>query len=173
MQAADQAAETRKKRIDKTWEAFLYSLAGVLLPFLISFLAVTTISRYCSLLSFLDKGEVLLFAVALLVSSFYIFQDDQNKLSLKRKEYKIDQILSHLIWIMLILTSAVYGIVYILGVIQYQIDIWFLRGFSLVSFILAAYISFRSINIDLLKVYPDVDVAGITQDAIDDIANAF
>lgn len=155
-------------RIEKTWTSFLYTIFGVTLPFFLSLLGIAMLRKYEFIISFVDDGQFLLFSVGLLTSALYIFREEENQRALK-KWY--DKILSHGTFFILLFSSALYAILYTLGILsEYQdMNVWFIRISSLIIFIFAMIAAFRSIYIDLLKIYPHVDVKKISTDQVNNI----
>ncbi len=149
----------KKLHKEKTWTGFLYSIFGVTLPFFLSLIGIVMITKYDYVISFIDDGQFLLFAAALLTSAYYIFRDNENQKSL-RKSKRGDRLVSHLTIIFLIFTSVMYAILYTIGISnsEFNLNIWFIRLSSIVIFGFAVYATYISTYIDFLKVYPIVDV---------------
>ena len=145
---------------EKTWTGFLYSIFGVTLPFFLSLIGIMIVTKYEHIISFIDDGQILLFAAGLLTSAYYIFRDDENQKSLRKSELKVDRLVSHLTILFLIFTSVMYAILYTLEISnsEFDINVWFIRFSSIIIFGFAGYASYSSIYVDFLKVYPIVDV---------------
>lgn len=160
----------KKLHNEKTWTGFLYSIFGVTLPFFLSLIGIIMISEYKHIISFIDDGQILLFAAGLLTSSYYIFRDDENQNSLKKSKLKRDRLVSHLTIIFLIFTSVMYAILYTIGISnsEFNINLWFIRFSSIIIFVFAVYAAYCSIYVDFLKVYPIVDVK---KESIEEIQN--
>ncbi len=155
-----------KLHTEKTWTGFFYSLIGVTLPFTLSLIGILIIKKYDFIVSFIDDGQILLFAVGLLSSAFYIFRDESNQKSLKKAKLKIDRLISHFTILFLIVSAVMYAIIYSFTLMETEatiatditINTWFIRISSVLIFIFALYASYSSIYVDFLKVYPIVDV---------------
>lgn len=145
---------------EKTWTGFLYSIFGVTLPFFLSLIGIMMITKYEYIISFIDDGQILLFAAGLLTSAYYIFRDDDNQESLRKSNLKRDRLVSHLTIVFLIFTSVMYAILYTIGISnsEFDINVWFIRLSSIIIFGFAVYAAYSSIYVDFLKVYPIVDV---------------
>lgn len=150
----------KKLHTEKTWTGFLYSIFGVTLPFFVSLIGILMITKYEHIISFVDDGQILLFAAGLLTSAYYIFRDDENQKSLKKSTLKADRLVSHLTIVFLIFTSVMYAILYTIGISNFDFDInvWFIRLSSIIIFGFSVYAAYTSIYVDFLKVYPIVDV---------------
>ena len=148
-----------KLHSEKTWTAFFYSLLGVTFPFFVSLIGILILKKYEFVVSFIDDGQIFLFAAGLLTSAYYIFKDDDNQKSL-RKSKKSKRIVNHLTIVFLIFTSVFYAILYTTGIsnTKQDINIWFIRLSSLIIFSFSVYASYTSIYLDFLKVYPIIDV---------------
>jgi len=150
----------KKLHKEKTWIGLLYSIFGITLPFFLSLIGIMMINKYEFVISFVDDGQILLFAAGLLTSAYYIFRDDGNQTSLRQSKLKIDRLVSHLTIVFLIFTSAIYAILYTIGISNSALDInvWFIRISSLIIFAFSVYAAYSSIYVDFLKVYPIIDV---------------
>lgn len=163
--------EIKKIHAEKTWTGFLYSIFGVTLPFFLSLIGILIISKYDYIISFIDDGQILLFAAGLLTSAYYVFRDEDNQRSLKKSELKLYRLISHLTIIFLIFTSVTYAILYtiVISNSEFNINIWFIRLSSFVIFLFSAYAAYSSIYVDFLKLYPIVDVKKESTKGIENI----
>lgn len=156
---------------EKTLTGFFYSIFGVTLPFFLSLIGIMMINKYEVVISFIDDGQILLFAAGLLTSAYYIFRDEENQKSLKKSTIKGAGLVSHLTIVFLIFTSVMYAILYTLGISNSALDInvWFIRLSSIIIFGFAIYAAYSSIYVDFLKVYPIVDVKAASTKGVKDI----
>ncbi|MBK7107222.1 MAG: hypothetical protein IPH62_18260 [Ignavibacteriae bacterium] len=163
----------RKLHSEKTWTGFLYSLSGITLPFLISLIGIFIIQKYEHIISFIDDGQILLFSAGLATGAFYLFRDEENQKALKKSVFKFDRLLSHLSIFFIIISSVIYAILYSIEIshknIDVNINLWFVRIASILLFILSSYTSYRSIYIDFLKIYPNIDVKSKSNEEVENI----
>lgn len=163
--------ERRKLRKEKTWTGFSYTVFGTTLPFFLSLLGILLISKSGEIISFLDDGQVLLFSVGLLTSSFYIFRDEDNLKTLRKSKHKLNILINHFILIFLLFCSVIYAILYTINISEsiLEINILFVRWSSIIAFIFALRATYISINIDLYKIYPPIDVQKESQHEVKNI----
>lgn len=162
-----------KEHGEKTRIRLGYSVAGVTFPFVLSLIGIFLIKKYEYILSFLDDGQFLIFSTGLLTSALYIFRDNESQKNLKKSLFKFDRLLGHLIYSLLIITSAMYAIMYTVGIMHVSIDlnIWFIRVTSILFFSLSIYVLFRSIYVDFLKEHPGVNIEKERKKEINKIMN--
>ncbi len=153
-------------RLEKTWKGFFYTVMGVTLPFLLSLIPIVILKEYCKIISFLDDGQFLLFGAGLFTSSYYLFTENFKSISKKK-----DKLLNNIVLWALIFCSSFYAILYFIQIINYQlqINLIFIRVGSIILYILALISIYRSIYVDSLKVYPDIDVKKETKKEVDNI----
>lgn len=153
----------------KTNKGVFYTVLGVILPFILSFLAITLLGKYDRILEFLDQGQFLLFAAGLFTTSIFLF--GENEKSIKRNYDRFFN--ASAIWL-LIISSALYAMIYLVYILnnpEIQLNLWFIRVISFMLFIIAVISVYRSIFIDFLKMYPEVDVKKESKKGVDDILN--
>lgn len=160
-----------QKRIhfEKTLKGFSYNVIGVILPFFLSLLPIFALRKYNAILTFLDQGQFLLFAAGLYTSSIFLF--GENKQSIRRNK---DKFLSNLSFWSLIICSAFYAIIYCLDLIKiesYQLNTAFVRCASILLFAISVFAVYRSLFIDFLKSYPEVDIKEESKKGVDNILN--
>ncbi len=160
-----------KERCEKTWTGLMYSIFGVILPFILSLIGILIIKKYEYIISFLDDGQFLLFSAGLLTGAFYLFRDDENQKSMKKYASKFARLVSHLTIMFLIIASVMYAILYTLGIsdILLDLNIWFVRVMSVLIFVFSIYATFSSIYFDFVKVYPEVDIERERQKGVKNI----
>lgn len=157
------------KRLEKTITSFFYNVMGVILPFILSLIAIFVLGRTDALFTFLDKGQFLLFGAGLFTSSIFLF--GENRESIRKTK---DKILSNLSVWFLIITSAFYAIIYCLDLIDnetFSMNTDFIRWASIILFVISAVSVYRSIFIENLKLYPEVDVKGESKKGVEEILN--
>lgn len=165
----DNMDSQKRLHLEKTIKAFSYNFMGVTLPFILSLISIFILSKFESLWAFVDQGNFLLFAAGFYTSSLYVFGENQNSLREKK-----DKILLNLSLWLLIISSAIYAIIYGLTLtsnLHTELNTCFIRLMSFLLFVVSAYSAYRSIFIDLLKTYPEVDVEKESQKGVDDILN--
>lgn len=160
-----------KEHHEKTWTGFFYSFFGVTLPFFLSIIGIFIFRKYDHIISFIDDGQFLIFSAGLLTSAYYIFNDEENKKSLKKTNLKFDRVVSHLTIGFLIVTSAMYAFLYTIEIsyTSFDLNVWFIRIASLMILGFAIYASYSSIYVDFLKVYPDIDIEKESKKGVKDI----
>jgi len=160
--------ENQKRiHLEKTIKGFTYNVIGVILPFILSLIPIFILSKYDAILTFLDKGQFLLFGAGLYASSIFLF--GENRSSIRKTK---DKILSNLVIWFLIICSTFYAIIYCLDLINnsaYSLNTGFIRGASIVLFIISVISIYRSIYIDFLKSYPEVDIKEESKKGVDNI----
>lgn len=163
--------QIKKLHSESTWTGFLYSIFGVTLPFILSFIGILIIKKYEHIISFIDDGQILIFSAGLLTSAIYLFRDEENIRALKKAQFKYDRLLSHLNIVFLIVTSVIYAILYSIGISHKNIDLnlWFVRISSVLLFCLSVYSTYRSIYIDFLKIFPITDVQAESEKGVQDL----
>ncbi len=153
--------------LEKTLKGFSYNVLGVILPFILSLIPIIILKRYEAIFTFLDEGQFLLFGAGLFTSSIFLFGENRNSI---RKKY--DKILSNLSLWLLIICSAFYAIIYCLDLLKnetHTLNLNFIRCASLVLFTISVISIYRSVFIDFLKTYPEVDVKEESKKNIDNI----
>ncbi|WP_374951832.1 hypothetical protein [Mucilaginibacter sp.] len=158
----------KRKHLGKTIKAFSYNVLGVVLPFILSLIPILFLKKYDKIESFLDEGEFLIFASGLYTGALFLF--GENTASIKKMH---DKILSALCIWLLIICSTSYAIIYCVQLLKLNagIDLPFIRIYSLIIFFIAVLASYRSVFIDFLKTYPQVDVEKISKQDVDNIVN--
>lgn len=155
--------------LEKTIKGFMYNMIGVILPFILSLIPIFVLGRFDAIWAFLDQGQFLLFAAGLYTSSIFLF--GENIQSIRRKE---DKILSNFAILLLIMCSSFYAIIYCLNLINngvYTVSTCFIRCSSILLFIISLVSFYRSIFIDCLKSYPEVDIKEESKKGVDNILN--
>jgi hypothetical protein len=157
---------TKKTHIEKTWKGFSYNILGITLPFILSLIPILVLKEYQEILAFLDDGQFLIFGAGLFSSSYFLYSENLN--SIKKKE---DKFLSNLCFWAIIICSSFYSIIYCLKVIgtNFSIDLTLIRLSSIFLYLIASYSIFRSIHLDFLKIYPEIDVRSESAKEIDGI----
>jgi hypothetical protein len=160
-----------QKRIhwEKTMKGFSYNVMGVLLPFILSVIPIFILRKYDAIWTFLDQGQFLLFGAGLYTSSIFLF--DENRQSIRHKK---DKLLSNLSLWFLIICSAFYAIIYCLDLIKnesFSMDIILIRSASIIFFAISVFSFYRSLFIDFLKSYPEVDIEEESKKGVDNILN--
>lgn len=162
--------EVQKKiHLEKTIKGFSYNIMGVTLPFILSLIPIFVLNKYDAIWTFFDEGQFLLFAAGLYTSSIFLF--GENKQSIVKTK---DKILSNLVMWFLIISASFYAIIYCLNLIEnksFVLNIFFIRGTSTFLFIVSVFSIFRSIYIDFLKSYPEIDIKKESKKGVDDIIN--
>lgn len=161
--------EDQQKKIhsDKTLKAFSYNVLGVILPFILSLLPIIILGQYVAIWSFLDEGDFFLFGAGLFTTSVLLFSENNSAI----RETQ-DKLLSNLSFWLLIICSAFYAIIYCLNIVNrndLKLDLYFIRWSSLILFSIAVYSVYRSLYIDQLRTYPQVDVKKISKEGVDEI----
>lgn len=158
----------RKEYIEKVKSEFFHSLIRVILPFILTSLALIIISKYNEIIHFIDKGDFCIYCVALFSTSFYLFGENKEHIT------KIfDQRLSDsVIWFMII-SAVVYGYMYLIENINFmmfiKINIWFVRILSILLFCISLISLYRAILIHRQDMFPRVDVIEEGQKQVDGI----
>lgn len=156
--------KTRKIHLEKTWKSFSYSVLGITLPFILSLIGILLLKDYQKILSFLDDGQFLIFGAGLFTSSYFLYTENYKSIDKKR-----DKFLSNFGFWALIICSAFYAIIYCLKIsgINLMIDLFLIRVSSIILYLVAIYSVFRSIYLDFLKTYPEVDVRAESTKEVD------
>jgi hypothetical protein len=140
---------------------------GVILPFILSLFGIMLFGKYEAIWTFLDQGQFLLFGAGLYTSSIFLFQE--NKKSVRQTKDKVLSIAS--VWL-LIFCSGLYATIYSYGLLDNVSDTMnaiFIRITSVIFFIISLVSVYRSLFIDFLKVYPDVDIKDESKKGVDNI----
>lgn len=158
--------KTRKIHLEKTWKSFSFSVLGITLPFILSLIPILILRDYQEIIAFFDDGQFLIFGAGLFTSSYFL-----NTENFKSIEKRRDKFLSNFGFWALIICSAFYAIIYCLKIseIDLNIDLVLIRSSSIVLYLVAIYSVYRSIYIDFLKIYPEVDVKAESTKEVDDI----
>ncbi len=160
--------ENQKRiHLEKTLKGFSYNVIGVILPFILSLIPILILGKYNAILTFLDEGQFLLFGAGLYTSSIFLF--GENRQSIRTTK---DKILSNLSLWFLIISSAFYAIIYCLDLIQnnsFSINKIFIRLASIGLFTVSVISVYRSLFIDFLKSYPEVDIKEESKKGVDNI----
>lgn len=159
--------QLKKSHLEKTFKAFSYNILGVILPFILSLLAILVLKKYAAIWSFLDQGQFLLFGAGLYTTSIFLFGENRVSISKKR-----DKIMSNLSFWLLIVCSALYAIIYCLDLVKsdaFSVNTTFIRFSSLLLFSISIFSVYRSLYIDFLSSYPDIDVKGKSKEGVEDI----
>ena len=158
----------KKKHFEKTIRGFSYNFFGVIFPFILSFLAIICVNKYDKIWTFLDEGAILLFATAFFTNSIFLFGENQSSIS---KTY--DKVLNHFCFWLVWISSALYMLIYTVIILKLQIsfNIHFFRVVSLLLFIISVIACYRSISIDSLKTYNEIDVEKESKIGVDKIIN--
>ncbi len=153
--------------LEKTVKAFTYNLMGVTLPFLLSLIPIFILSKFESLWVFIDQGNFLLFGAGLYTTSLYLYGENANSIKLTK-----DKVLFNLSLWLLIVSSAIYAIIYGLTLIPeltIKLNLGFIRLMSFLLFSVSIYSVYRSLFVDILKTYPDVNIKEVSKKGVDDI----
>jgi hypothetical protein len=159
--------ENRKKHFEKTMKGFSYNVLGVILPFILSLLGMMILKKYEKIWAFIDEGQFLLFGAGLYTSSIFLF--GENKSSIRKSS---DKLLSNVSLWFLIVTSALYGIIYFISLLEVRpldTDHNFIRITSILLFVVSLLSIYRSISIDSLKTYASINVEEESQKGVNDI----
>lgn len=165
----DEMDNQKKIHLEKTIKAFTYNVMGVTLPFILSIFPIIILSQYEALIVFIDQGNFLLFGAGLYTTSLYLF--GENRSSIKHTK---DKVLFNLSLWLLIITSAIYAIIYGLALIPnatFQLNTSFIRTISLLLFCISIFAVYRSLFVDILKTYPEVNIKDVSKKGVDDILN--
>ncbi len=156
----------KKTHQEKTWKSFFSNILGTTLPFILSLLPILFLKEYRYILSFFDDGQFLIFGAGLFTSSYFLY--NENQISIRKKW---DKFLNGFCFWALIICSASYAIIYCLKIlnVQFTIDLILIRIVSIVLFLFAVFAVFRSIYLDFLKEYPEVDVKAENLKQVDNI----
>lgn len=155
-----------KKHFEKTIKGFSYNVLGVILPFILSLIAILILRKYEKIWAFIDDGNLFLFGAGLYTASIYLFGENKNEI----KE-GIDKFLSNLSFWFLIISSAFYCIIYCLMLLDKSkvANEVFVRTCSILFFLLSTIAMYRSVSIDALKTYQDVNIERENQKGVADI----
>jgi hypothetical protein len=160
--------ENQKKiHFEKTLKGFSYNVMGIILPFILSLIPIFVLSRYDAIWTFLDQGQFLLFGAGLYTSSIFLFGENQPSI-----RCKIDKILNNISLWFLIICSAFYAIIYCLDLIKpqlFSVNNVFIRFASILLFVVSIISVYRSLSIDFLKMYPEVDIKKESKKGVDSI----
>ncbi|MET3978517.1 hypothetical protein ABIB62_001086 [Mucilaginibacter sp. UYP25] len=158
----------KKNHLQKTIKALSYNVLGVILPFILSLIPILILKKYDKIEAFLDEGEFLIFAAGLYTGALFLFGENSNSI---KKGY--DKFLSATCLWLLIICSSSYAIIYCLQILDVfkNIDLSFIRIYSIIIFSIAVLASYRSVFIDFLKIYPQIDVEQISKQDVDNIVN--
>jgi len=153
---------------EKTFKSFSYNIFGITLPFLLSLIPILVIKDYQEILAFLDDGQFLIFGAGLFTSSYLLYTDTDNQKSIKKKK---DKFLSYICFWAILICSSFYSILYCLKItnVDFPMDCLLIRLSSICLYIIATYAVYRSIFIDFLKLYPEIDVKAESTKEIDKI----
>ncbi|MDP2235401.1 MAG: hypothetical protein Q8J88_03100 [Bacteroidales bacterium] len=157
----------KRIHLEKTIKGFSYNVIGVILPFILSLIPIFILGKYNAIWTFLDQGQFLLFGAGLYTSSIFLF--GENGQSIRRAT---DKILSNLSLWFLIICSAFYAIIYCLDLINndsYSMNTAFIRWASILLFAVSVFSVYRSLFIDFLKSYPEVDIKEESKKGVDNI----
>lgn len=156
----------KKNHLEKTFKSFSHSVLGITLPFLLSLIPIFIVKDYCQIMTFLDDGQFLIFGAGLFTSAYFLFTENYKSV-IKRR----DKLLSGICFWAIIACSAFYSILYALKITKFNLPIDFvlIRLSSILLFVLAMYTFYRSIHIDFLKLYPEVDVKAESVKEVDSI----
>ena len=106
------------------------------------------------MISSIDKGNLCVFSVALLVNAIYLYKENKDSI-----ESDIDHIISEINMYALIIASIIYaGMVLVENTMILNINKYYIRYFSLVLFSFSIYSVYRAILIQFKDLYPDVDI---------------
>lgn len=159
--------QIEKIHIEKTLKAFSYNVLGVIFPFILSLLPILILRQYAAIWSFLDEGDFFLFSAGLFTTSIFLFSENNPSIN-----EKSDKLLSNLSLWLLIICSAFYAIIYCLNIVNrddLKLDLRFIRCSSLILFSIAVYSVYRSLFIDQLRIYANVDVKKSSKEGVDEI----
>ena len=159
--------DQKRIHLEKTIKGFSYNVIGVILPFILSLIPSFILGEYNAIWTFLDQGQFLLFGAGLYTSSIFLF--GENKQSVRRTK---DKILSNLSFWFLIICSAFYAIIYCLDLINREANLMntaFIRWTSILLFVISIFSVYRSLFIDFLKSYPEVDIKEESKKGVDNI----
>ncbi|HKR05648.1 MAG TPA: hypothetical protein VJY62_13520 [Bacteroidia bacterium] len=157
----------KRIHLEKTIKGFSYNIIGVILPFILSLIPIFILNKQDAIWKFLDEGQFLLFGAGLYTSSIFLF--GENRDSIRKTK---DKILSNLSLWFLIICSSFYAIIYCLDLINNTTNVlntYFIRCGSLFLFVISVISVYRSIYIDFLKSYPEVDIKEESKKGVDDI----
>lgn len=159
----------KRKHLEKTIKGFSYNVIGVILPFILSLIPIFILGKYNAIWTFFDQGQFLLFGTGLYTSSIFLF--GENRQSIRRTK---DKILSNLSLWFLIICSAFYAIIYCLDLIaneSYSMNTALIRWASILLFAISVFSVYRSLFLDFLKSYPEVDIKEESKKGVDNILN--
>lgn len=156
----------KQNHLEKTWKSFSYSVLGITLPFILSLIPILILKDYQEILAFFDDGQFLIFGAGLFTSSYFLFTENYKSIEKKR-----DKFLSNFCFWALIICSSFYAIIYCLKIseINLKVDLVLIRSSSIILYLVAIYTIFRSIYIDSLNTYPEVDVKAESIKEVDNI----
>ncbi|ACF10803.1 hypothetical protein Cpar_0380 [Chlorobaculum parvum NCIB 8327] len=152
---------------EKTLKGFSYNVIGVILPFILSLIPIFVLGKYNAIWTFLDQGQFLLFGAGLYTTSIFLFGENQASI-----RHDIDKILNNISVWFLIICSSFYAIIYCLDLIKHDalsINTSFIRWTSVLLFFVSIISVYRSLFIDFLKTYPDVDIKEESKKGVDNI----
>jgi hypothetical protein len=159
-----------KKYNKKVYSMFFHTAIGVILPSIIAAILLILICKTKYLINFIDNGDLCIYSAALFVSASFLFKENNNSI-----DNKIDNFLSEFLQYFLVLAAIMYGGIYLLHNLAYNIDklikinITYIRVVSILLFILALFSVYRSISLNYKSIFPNIDVEKESKENVNDI----
>ncbi|MCX5748880.1 MAG: hypothetical protein NTZ10_01355 [Candidatus Saganbacteria bacterium] len=155
----------------------MHNVIGTVLPSIIGLILLSVISKPKEVHIFIDKGDLFLYSAALLSSSLFLFNENENKEWILKKNMMVDYYISiSLIWF-IIFSSVMYGGIFLSGQIipvlntAINIDLNLVRWVSVLLICFSIYCSYRALSVQFesKEDLPDVDLKQESDNEIDDL----
>lgn len=172
--------DQKKKIRNKSILALSYTVGGTILPFLIASILLRTFSKLniAMVFLFIDKGDFLLYGVALMAGAYYLFNEKDNKDFINNQQNSgLLNAISHLLIPFIILASVVYAGIYMKesiippSISEIVLDIGFIRWFSIITLCCSVYASYKALWIQNVRMLPELDVKEERNSELNDLAN--
>lgn len=137
--------DIKRQYVESVLKAFFHSIMGVILPFLIALLLLKLSNNFRNFFNLIDRGDFFIYSAALFSSSTYIFSENKPHI----KSF-IDKLLNNILIYFLIFASVMYGGIFLLHNIDYDLDklpLYFIRFLSLILFLTSLFSLFKALMI--------------------------
>lgn len=161
--------DIKKEYYERTNNAFLHTVVGCVLPFLIASILLIMISKSDKILQFLDKGDFCIYSAALFSTSIYLFNENEQDI-----RSRFDKWLYSVLNYLLLFAAVIYGAIYLIETLNsassvISINFWIVRVFSIALFIFSLISVYRSLLIQKKAIFPEVNVESESKKDINQI----
>lgn len=158
----------KSKIFARTNKIFYLNVLGTLLPIILSIIAIIIFSKYDKIGSFVTNGTLCICSANFFTISNYLLTENLDSVVTK-----IDKLLEKYAIAFLILTAAVYSLMYVVDglklIDQSIMNMPFVWIFSLVFFSLSLYSLYRGIYLESLSKPPSADPREVNQEQVSNI----